>query len=199
KAVPGGQQRAAPVMETAVGEPLGLGYGALRHREIALGEGRMPSVFDVEDSIAYIDVPAYPPPAPPVQTPPSPEWSSSSLPVSPAPSIVPSPISSPMIPLTVPSPVASPATAETEGFLTELGARVEMQGGLICDHTVRLGELSPALFERYDRDIRELFTSDTQMENQELRLQIAKERRARLDLSEVVNSMRRGQDPRGDV
>ncbi|GJT70731.1 hypothetical protein Tco_0983693 [Tanacetum coccineum] len=53
-----------------------------------------------------------------------------------------------MISLTVPSPIASPATAETEGFLTELGARVEMQGGLIRDHMVRLEELSPALFER---------------------------------------------------
>ncbi|GJS60851.1 hypothetical protein Tco_0655635 [Tanacetum coccineum] len=144
-AIPKGQQRAAPVMETTVGEPLGLGYGALRRREIALGEGRMPSVFEVgqssgfvpglerpervltlrqptltiwidpEDGITYIDVPAYPPPSPPVQTPPSPEWSSGSLVVSPPPSIVPSPISSPVIPLTVPSPVASPATAETEG------------------------------------------------------------------------------------
>ncbi|GJU37896.1 hypothetical protein Tco_1186250 [Tanacetum coccineum] len=63
-----------------------------------------------------------------------------------------------MIPLTVPSPVASPATAEIEGFLTELGARVEMQGGLIHDHTVRLEELSLDLFERYDKDIGELFT-----------------------------------------
>ncbi|GKG60168.1 hypothetical protein Tco_0609832, partial [Tanacetum coccineum] len=52
-----------------------------------------------EDGTIYIDVPTYPPPAPPVQTPPSPEWIS-----------------------------ATPATAETEGFLTELGAQVEMQG-----------------------------------------------------------------------
>ncbi|GKF34694.1 hypothetical protein Tco_0107894, partial [Tanacetum coccineum] len=96
EAVLEGQQRAASVVETAVGEPLRLGYGALRHQEIALGEGRMPSVFEVgqsfgsapkpetpekvsalrqptlttwidpEDGIAYIDVPAYPPPAPPV-------------------------------------------------------------------------------------------------------------------------------------
>ncbi|GKA25576.1 hypothetical protein Tco_0711685 [Tanacetum coccineum] len=41
--------------------------------------------------------------------------------------------------------------------------------------------------------------SDTQRENQELRLQIAEERRARLDLAEIVDSMRRGQEPRGDV
>ncbi|GJX06193.1 hypothetical protein Tco_0194125 [Tanacetum coccineum] len=151
-----GQQRATLVMETVVGEPLRLGYGALRCREITLGEGRMPSVF--EDGIAYIDVPAYPPPALPVQTPPSPERLSGSLPISPAPSIIPLTISSPIIPLTVPSLVASPAMAETEGFLTEFGAQAEMQGGLIHDHTVRLWELSPALFERYDRDIGELFS-----------------------------------------
>ncbi|GKC82149.1 hypothetical protein Tco_1137866, partial [Tanacetum coccineum] len=47
---------------------------------------------DPEDGMVYIDVPAYPPPTPPVQTPPSPEWSFGSLPISPSPSIVPSPI-----------------------------------------------------------------------------------------------------------
>ncbi|GJX46983.1 putative reverse transcriptase domain-containing protein, partial [Tanacetum coccineum] len=148
------------VAETAICEPLGLGYGELRRREIMLGEGRMPSVLevDLEDDRVYIDVLTYPLPAPPTQTPPFPEWSSCSLSVSPTPYIVPSPISSPMIPLTIPSPIASPATAETKGFLNELGARVEMQGGLIHDYTVRLRELSPALFERYDRDIGELFT-----------------------------------------
>ncbi|GKC91158.1 hypothetical protein Tco_1151807 [Tanacetum coccineum] len=124
----------------------------------ALRQPTLTTWMNLEDGIVYIDVPAYPPPAPPTQTPPSPEWSSSSLPISPAPSIVPLPISSPMISLTVPSPVASPTTAKTEGFLTELGARVEMQGGLIHDHTVRLKELSPTLFERYDRNIGELFT-----------------------------------------
>ncbi|GJR98803.1 hypothetical protein Tco_0270977 [Tanacetum coccineum] len=174
--------------DKSLGEPLRLGYRALRRREIVLREGQMPSVFevghgsrsvpepkrpervsalrqpilttwiDLEDSRAYIDVPAYPPPASTVQTPPSPEWLSGSLLVFPAPSTVPSPISSPMIPLTVPSLVASPATVEVEGFLTKLGAQVEMQGGLIHDHMVQLGELSPALFERYDRDIGELFT-----------------------------------------
>ncbi|GKD35397.1 hypothetical protein Tco_1250906, partial [Tanacetum coccineum] len=164
-----GTRPTTPVVETAVGEPLGLGYGVLRRQEIASREGQMPSVFEVgqgsrsvpetertkrvstlrqptvtiwidpEDDRAYIDVPAYPQPAPPVQTLPSAEWSSGSLPISPAPSIVPSPISSPMIPLTIPSLVASPAMAEAEGFLTELGAEVEMQGGLIHDQTVRLG------------------------------------------------------------
>nr|GEW26323.1 UBN2 domain-containing protein [Tanacetum cinerariifolium] len=85
------------------------------------------------------------------RTPPSLEWSSGLLLVSPAPSIVPSPISSPMIPLTIPSTVASPVITEAEGFLTDLGA------------------------------------------------QIVEERRTRLDLAEIVASMRRGQEPRGDV
>ncbi|GJU44597.1 hypothetical protein Tco_1201863 [Tanacetum coccineum] len=234
-AVPEGQQRAASVVETAVGEPLGLGYGALRRREIALGEGQMPSVFevDLEDGIAYIDVPTYPPSAPPVQTPPSLEWSSGSLPVSLAPSIVPSPISSPMIPLTVPSHVASPATAKAEGFLTELGAQRYDED--IGELFTRSGAVKDEIFsQRYRfrslkhepervavtfvaiwRPVLALESwadqtdaqraalwhaiSDTQMENRELRLHIAEERRARLDLAEIINSMRREQEPRGDV
>ncbi|GJY77852.1 hypothetical protein Tco_0483653 [Tanacetum coccineum] len=188
EAVPECQQQVVPVVRTTVSTPLGLGYEALRRRELALEEDHVYNTFEVgqgsgsapeperpkrmstsrqpilttwtglEDGMVYIDVPAYPPPTPPVQTPSSPEWSSGSLPISPSPSIVLSPISSPMIPMTVPYPVATPATAETEGFLTELGAQVDMQGGLIRDHVVRLEELSPALFERYDRDIGELFT-----------------------------------------
>ncbi|GKD70975.1 hypothetical protein Tco_1325065, partial [Tanacetum coccineum] len=188
EAVPECQQQVVPVVRTAVSTPLGLGYEALRRRELALEEDHVYNTFEVgqgsgsapeperpkrmsasrqptlttwtglEDGMFYIDVPAYPPPTPPVQTPSSPEWSSGSLPISPSPSIVLLPISSPMIPMTVPYPVATPATAETEGFLTELGAQVDMQGGLIRDHVVRLEELSPALFERYDRDIGELFT-----------------------------------------
>ncbi|GJY89751.1 hypothetical protein Tco_0504947 [Tanacetum coccineum] len=132
-----------------------------------------------------------------------------------------------MILLTVPYPVATPTTAETEGFLIKLGAQVEMQEGLIRDHVVQLEELSPALFERYDRDIGELFTRsgrlemrfsprdigqkdawraalwhairDTQGENRELRLQLAEERRALLELAEIIDSMRRGQQPQRDV
>ncbi|GKG35976.1 hypothetical protein Tco_0443654, partial [Tanacetum coccineum] len=49
-------------------------------------------------------------------------------------------------------------TGKAKGFLDELGAEVEMQGGLIHDLTIRLGELSLALVRRNDRDIMELFT-----------------------------------------
>ncbi|GKB65101.1 hypothetical protein Tco_0921287 [Tanacetum coccineum] len=239
--VPEGQQRGALVVETAVGEPLGLGYGALRRREIALEEGQMPSIFeptlttwiDLEDGIAYIDVPTYPPSSPPVQTLPSLEWSSGSLLVSLAPSIVPLPISSPMIPLTVTSHVASPATAKAEGFLTELGA--QRYDGDIGELFTRSGAVKDEIFsQRYrfrslehePERVAVTFVAilrpvlalklwayqtnsqraalwhaicDTQMENWELRLHIIEERRARLDLAEIINSMRRGQEPRGDV
>ncbi|GKF74638.1 hypothetical protein Tco_0220970, partial [Tanacetum coccineum] len=87
-----------PVVETAVGEPLGLGYGALRRRELATEEDKRYSMFevgqgtgyapelerlervsafrqptltiwaDLEDGTIYIDVPTYPPPAPPDHT-----------------------------------------------------------------------------------------------------------------------------------
>ncbi|GKE02676.1 hypothetical protein Tco_1390659, partial [Tanacetum coccineum] len=177
EAVPGGQQQAALVMGTTVSAPLGLRYGALRRLELALEEGDVYSTFEVgqgsgsaleserpervsafrqptlttwtnpEDGMIYIDIPDYLSQAPPVQTPPSPEWTSGSLPISPSNSDVPSPISSPIIPLTVPSPVATPTIVKTKGFLTELGAQVKMQRGLIRDHAVRLEELSPALFE----------------------------------------------------
>ncbi|GJR78676.1 hypothetical protein Tco_0149461 [Tanacetum coccineum] len=63
---------------------------------------------DPEDGTIYIDVPTYPPPAPPVQTPPSPDWTLGSLPISPPHSDVPSHVSSPLISLTVPSPVVIP-------------------------------------------------------------------------------------------
>ncbi|GJQ91657.1 hypothetical protein Tco_0002796 [Tanacetum coccineum] len=117
-----------PVVDTTADEPLGLGYGALRHRELALGEGSVPSTFEIRqssrsmseqqrveetpaprppvrvtwvdpvDGIVYIEILIDVPPVHvPIQTPPSPEWSSGSLPVSPS-------------SLAVLTPVASPAT-----------------------------------------------------------------------------------------
>ncbi|GJR55532.1 hypothetical protein Tco_1406053 [Tanacetum coccineum] len=195
EAVPRGQQQAALVVRTVVSAPLGLGYGALRCRELALEED------DVYDT-------------------PSPKWTFGSLSISPSPSVVPSPVSSPMILLTAPSPIASLATVETEGFLTELGAQVEMQRGLIRDHAVRLEkslkyeqEWVAVTFGAIWRPMLAMESwagqtdahradlwhaiSDMQGENQDLRLQLVEERCARLELAEVVDSMRRGKEPRG--
>ncbi|GKC64448.1 hypothetical protein Tco_1097046 [Tanacetum coccineum] len=129
--VPEGQPQAVPVVGTA-----GSRFAPKPERPERVSASRQSKLTmwtDPEDRMVYIDVPAYPLP---VQTPPLPEWMFDSLPSSPSPSIVPLPISSPMISLPVTSPVATPATAEIEGFLTELVAQVEMQGGLIHDYAV---------------------------------------------------------------
>ncbi|GJU53718.1 hypothetical protein Tco_1227432, partial [Tanacetum coccineum] len=68
----------------------------------------------------------------------SPEWSSGLLPTSPAPSAIPSPISSPMRSLTILSPIASlVATIAT---------------------ILRLDVMPPTLFASIDKDVRELYT-----------------------------------------
>ncbi|GKA30294.1 hypothetical protein Tco_0716599, partial [Tanacetum coccineum] len=193
EAVPEGQQQAAPIVGTAVSAPLGLGYGALRRQELALEEDHVYNTFEVgqgSGSAPETEIPE--------RTPPSPEWTSGSLPISPSPFVVPSPVSSP---------------------LTE---------GLIRDHVVRLEELSLDLFERsleYEQErvavtFRALWrpmlaleswagqtdaqraalwhaNSDMQGENQDLRLQLTEERHVRLELAEVVDGIRRGQEPRG--
>ncbi|GKB77817.1 hypothetical protein Tco_0944712, partial [Tanacetum coccineum] len=120
--------------------------------------------IDPEDGIAYINIPAYPPPAPPAQTPPSPEWSSGSLPISPIPSAVPSPISSPMISLIVPSPIASLVATPTatipvdEDQFIDIGAQLELFRGILQDHTQRLDAMSPTLFAGINREVRQLYT-----------------------------------------
>nr|GEX62346.1 hypothetical protein [Tanacetum cinerariifolium] len=79
EAAPEGQQQAVMVVDIAMNEPLGLGYGVARLRALESTEEIAPSTYE---------------------TPPSLEWSPSSLPVSPSSLVVPSPIA---------SPVASPA------------------------------------------------------------------------------------------
>nr|GEW19600.1 hypothetical protein [Tanacetum cinerariifolium] len=128
-AVTEGQQRVVSVVGTAVSEPLGLGYGALRRRELALEDDH---VYSPKDNMIYIDVLVYTPLAPP-----SPEGTFGSLPISPSLSVVPLPVSSPMIPLTVPSPIAtSTATIPVnedqfiEGFYANLKPFINYANGL---------------------------------------------------------------------
>nr|GEV91709.1 hypothetical protein [Tanacetum cinerariifolium] len=54
EAVLEGQQRAVSIMEPTVSKPLGLGYEALRRREIALGQGRTANVFKVGQSSGFV-------------------------------------------------------------------------------------------------------------------------------------------------
>ncbi|GJR01075.1 hypothetical protein Tco_0524059 [Tanacetum coccineum] len=96
-------QRAVVVVDTAVSEPLGLGYGETRHRVLESTKEIAPSMYEVDpkDGRVYTDIPTYVPPVAPVQTPLSPEWSSGSLPVS---------LSSPVVPSPIALPVATPTT-----------------------------------------------------------------------------------------
>nr|GEV28871.1 retrotransposon protein, putative, unclassified [Tanacetum cinerariifolium] len=179
-AIPKGQHRATLVADTVVGEPLGLG-----HQELAIEEDLVFSTFEVgqscrsvlkqqeaegvyalrqptlgtwvdpEDGRIYTDIPAYAPPVPTIQIPPSPEWSSDSLPILPI-----SPLS-PVSPSPIASLVATPTATifvDKDPFL-EVGAHLEHHGRILYDHTHCLDALPPTLFTDIDRDVRELYTT----------------------------------------
>ncbi|GJS47146.1 hypothetical protein Tco_0597267 [Tanacetum coccineum] len=155
--VPKGQQQAASVIETVVGQGSRSVPDPERpERVLALRQPTLTTWIDPEDGITYIAVPVYLPSAPPAQTPPSPEWSSSSLPISPAPSAVLSPIPSPMISLTVPSPIVSPVSTLTatifvnEDQFIKVGAQLEPHGSILHDHTQHLDTMLPTLFAGID-------------------------------------------------
>nr|GEZ42535.1 hypothetical protein [Tanacetum cinerariifolium] len=199
---PEGQQPVVQAADTAVGEPLGLGYMALRRCELSTDEGQVPSTFDVRQSsrsvpehqgagrISAFREPTLTPPIPSllsIGTPSSPEWSSGSFPVSPL-SLV---ISTPVASTATSSPAASPDTVKAEDFTAELGAqeRLEMRSfrraleawvGQTDAHRVALWHAM----------------SDTQRENHDLRMQLAEERRERLELAYRVARIERRQEPR---
>nr|GEX42800.1 putative reverse transcriptase domain-containing protein [Tanacetum cinerariifolium] len=110
EAAPEGQQQAVPTEDITVDEPLGLGYEALRRRELVIGEAEMPSTFE---------------------TPPSPEWSFGSFPISSSSSAVPTPVASPVI-----TPSAT-ITVDKDGFL-EVRAQLELHRSVLHDHMQRL-------------------------------------------------------------
>nr|GFA10012.1 hypothetical protein [Tanacetum cinerariifolium] len=224
EAAPEGQQQAVLVVNTTVDEPLCLGYGALRCHVLEFGEGSVPSTFELGHSSGsrgwqslhrHSDLP----PVAPVQTPPSPEWSSGSFPVSP---------SSLVVPLPIASAVTTPATTisvDEDQFL-KVGTQLELHGSILHDHTQRLDALPSNLFEGYDKDLRELYTRaiwrpilaleawtgqtdaqrealwhaiyDIQRENHDLRRRISKERHERLELTDCVARMKRWQKYGGE-
>nr|GEX11746.1 hypothetical protein [Tanacetum cinerariifolium] len=191
-ATPEGQWQVVLIMDTAMDELFGLGYEALRHRELALGEGSVPSKLKVgQSSRVYTDILTYVPPIAPVQTPPSPEWSSGSMPVLPSSLVVLSPIASPMT-----TPEAS-ILVDDDQFL-EVGAQLELYGSIIHNHMQRLNALLPTLFEGYVMDFRELYTRSGVRVNHDLRRKITEERHERLELTDCVARMERRQETRGE-
>ncbi|GJR38558.1 hypothetical protein Tco_1214242 [Tanacetum coccineum] len=119
-------------------------------RVFAFRQPTLTTYIDPKDDRVYTDILIYLRVAP-VQTPPSPEWSSGSLPISPSSSVVPSLIA---------SPVATPTTTilvDEDRFL-EVGAQLELYGSILHDHTQRLDALPPTLIADIDRDVKELYT-----------------------------------------
>ncbi|GJY93083.1 hypothetical protein Tco_0508865, partial [Tanacetum coccineum] len=180
EAAPEGQQQVALVVDAALGEPLGLGFGALRCRELVEREGELPTI--------------------------------------------PSPILSPVASLAISSPTALAAAAEAESFMIELGAQVEMQRGLIRDHTERWRYRLRSLEQGQERAIvtfstlwrlvlaLEVWASqtdaqraalwhamyDVRMENHELRLRLVEERRKKIELADRVARLERRQESGGE-
>ncbi|GJY05106.1 hypothetical protein Tco_0371046 [Tanacetum coccineum] len=202
--------------ERESGEPLGLGYEAARRHALESTEEIAPSTYevghssrsvpeqegaemiyafrqptlvtwvDLEDGRVYTDISTYAPPVAHVQTPPSPEWSLGSLPVSPSSLVVPSLIASPVSTLT------STISIDEDQCL-EVGAQLELHGSILHDHTQRLDTLPPTLFEGYDRDLRELYTRSGEVRD-EIFSQLAEERLEQLELTNHAARMERRQE-----
>ncbi|GKD75096.1 hypothetical protein Tco_1333378 [Tanacetum coccineum] len=120
-------------------------------------------------------------------------------------------------PPVIPSPISTPILAEPEeeSFMAELGVRIKLQGRLIAGHT-QLLEALPSTFHGYDQDFTELYSRSRivseeifsqryrlrsrrglyQREARDLRLQLAEERRARSNLTELVTRLERRLDSR---
>ncbi|GJX13485.1 hypothetical protein Tco_0205243, partial [Tanacetum coccineum] len=199
------------------------GLGSKKEEEEAAPEGQQQVVLvNPKDGKVYTNISTYVPPDAPVQTSPSPDWSSSSLPGSPSSPVVPSPIASSM---TTPSATIS---VDEDQFL-EVGAQLELHGCILHDHIQRLDALPPTLFEVYDRDLRELYTRsgacymevilaleawtgqtdaqraalwhaiyDIQRENHNLRRQVTEERHEQLELTDRVARMERRHESGGE-
>ncbi|GJY17245.1 hypothetical protein Tco_0388736 [Tanacetum coccineum] len=175
EAVPEGQQQGVPAADTIMGEPLGLGYGALRRCELAVGEDQptLTTWVDPTDGTDYIDIPVYVPPVAPVQTLPSFKWSFGSLPVSPSSLVFPLPVA-----LLVTTPAATISVDEDQ-FLEEF--------------KVGVGEGDDDLQCYMEADIS---FRGMGRENHDLRMQIAEERHERLELADRVARMERRHESR---
>ncbi|GJZ15873.1 hypothetical protein Tco_0551550, partial [Tanacetum coccineum] len=60
EAVPEGRQRAFSVVGVTASAPLGLGYGALRHRELAVEEEKAYSTFEIGQGSGFVPKPERP-------------------------------------------------------------------------------------------------------------------------------------------
>ncbi|GKE01003.1 hypothetical protein Tco_1388986, partial [Tanacetum coccineum] len=192
-------QQVVPVVDIAVSKPLGLGYGEARRHPLESTEEIAPSTYkvgqssrsvpekegaerisafrqptlvtwvDPEDGRVYTDILTYVPPAAPIQTPPSPEWSSGSLPVSPS------------------SQFKSLEREQDRATVTfsAIWRPVLALEAWAGQTDAQRAALWHAIY-------------DIQRENHDLRRQIAKERREQLELTDHIDRMERRQESGGE-
>ncbi|GJY66967.1 hypothetical protein Tco_0469205, partial [Tanacetum coccineum] len=98
----------------------------------------------------YLDIEFEPSSLASVQNPASPEWSSGSLPVSPASLTVPSPVAS------LVTTLAATIVVDDDEFI-KVGAQLELHGSILQDQTQRLDTLPPTLLEGMGQDITKLY------------------------------------------
>ncbi|GKE44543.1 hypothetical protein Tco_1471827 [Tanacetum coccineum] len=171
--VPKGQQQAVPVLETAVSEPLGLGYEALRRRELAVREDQPTLVtwVDLKDDRVYTDVPAYAPRAAPVQ---------------------------PHQSLATPTATIS---VDEDQFI-EVGAQdareLYIRSGAIRDEIFSQRYRFRSLEREQERTTVTFSAIWRLRENHDLRRQLAEERRERLELTDRVARIERRQESEGE-
>ncbi|GKD57854.1 hypothetical protein Tco_1291241 [Tanacetum coccineum] len=166
----------------------GLGYRAARHRALESTEEIAPNP---EDGKVYTNILTYAPPTAPVLTPPSPEWSLGSLPVSPSSLVVSSPIA---------SLVATPATTisvDEDQFLEYLRELYTISGA-VRDEIFSQRYRFRSLEREKERATMTFSAIWKPRENHAIRRQLAKERRGQFELKDRVARMERRQESRGD-
>ncbi|GKE51586.1 hypothetical protein Tco_1486742, partial [Tanacetum coccineum] len=177
EAVLGGQQQATLVVGTTMSGSGSALESERPERVSALRQPTLTTWTDPEDSMIYVDIPDYPPPAPPIQIPPSPDSDVGGL--------------------------ISDYAVRSEELLLALFKRsleYEQERVAVTFRAIWRPVIALEAWEGQTDAQRAVLwhaISDVQGENQDLWLQLAEERRARLELAEVVDGIRRGQEPRG--
>nr|GEY39374.1 hypothetical protein [Tanacetum cinerariifolium] len=174
----------------------GHGYRVLIRHKLVVGEGEMPSTFEVgQSSRVYTNISTYVPPVVPVQTPSSLKWSPGSLPVSPSSLVVPTLIAS-----LVTTPAAIIVVDEDEfleGYDQEL-RELYTRSGEVRDDTFSQRYRFRSLEREHKRATVTFSAIWKSREYHDLRMQITKERHERLELTDRVARMERKQESRGE-
>nr|GEV19542.1 hypothetical protein [Tanacetum cinerariifolium] len=145
--VPEGQQQEVPVVGTTVSTPLGLGYGALRCRELALEEDHVYSTFEVGQGSGFATEPKRPERMSASRQPTLTTWIDPLIFL----------LTSHQHHLLRPTLTRVVVWFTTHFSITFYCFFTYFITYGIIDRSIT-GKLSPALFEMYDKDIGELFT-----------------------------------------